>query len=79
MRGGKVVLSWNPGVHATTYWIERRDPGSRRWRFVGRAPSGSLRFVETRLQSGRKYLFRVRAGNDSGFAAPSPIAGARPR
>lgn len=79
MRGGKVVLSWNPGVHATTYWIERRDPGSRRWRVVGRAPSGSLRFVETRLQSGRKYLFRVRAGNDSGFAAPSPIAGARPR
>lgn len=79
LRRGKIEVTWSGGVNATEYLIERRDPGSSRWRVAGRVPGSILRFVQTRLWSRSFYAFRVRAINPNGIADPSPIAGARTR
>jgi subtilisin-like proprotein convertase family protein len=79
MRGGKVLLTWPQGLNATAYRIERRDPGSARWRVAGQVPASALRFVETRLRPRERYSFRVIALNASGLASPSPAVTSRPR
>jgi hypothetical protein len=76
---GKIEVTWTPGLNATSYLIERRDPGSARWRIAGRVTGDTFRFLETRLRPSSSYAFRVRAVNDSGTSAPSPAAGARTR
>lgn len=79
LRRGKIEVTWSPGVNATQYLIERRDPGSSSWRVAGRVSGSTFRFVQTKLWSRSYYAFRVRAVNASGTADPSPIAGARTR
>jgi predicted phage tail protein len=76
---GKIEVTWTPGLNATSYLIERRDLGSARWRIAGRVTGDTFRFLETRLRPSSLYAFRVRAVNDSGTSAPSPVAGARTR
>lgn len=76
---GKIEVTWAPGVNAISYLIERRDPGSARWRVAGRVSGSSQRFVQTRLRPRSYYSFRVRSVNASGASDPSPVAGARTR
>lgn len=79
MDRGKIEVSWTGGVNASSYLIERRDPGSARWRVAGHVSGSTSRFVQTRLRPRSYYAFRVRAVNALGTAAPSPVAGARTR
>jgi fibronectin type 3 domain-containing protein len=76
---GKIELTWTSGENATSYRIERRDPGSTRWRIAGSVSGGTLRFLQTRLRPRSYYAFRVRAVNALGSSPPSPVAGARTR
>jgi fibronectin type 3 domain-containing protein len=79
MARGKIEVTWTSGVNASSYLIERRDPGSARWRIAGHVSGSTFRFLQTRLRPRNYYAFRVRAVNALGTAAPSPVAGARTR
>lgn len=76
---GKIEVTWTAGVNATSYLVERRDPGSSAWRVAGRVAGTSLRFLQTRLRPRSYYAFRVRAVNANGTSEPSPVTGARTR
>lgn len=76
----KIRLTWDPGANATGYLIEKRDPGSKRWRKVKTVSAATFSASISGLNSDGVYQFRVTALYGS-LKAPSPsrIVRVRPK
>lgn len=48
------------------YMVERRQAGRSTWLKVGECPPDSTTFMDSSVEQGRKYTYRVRAVNSEG-------------
>ena len=65
----QVTLAWNAVTGATSYIVERQDPGETSWQDIATTTSSS--YVDTLVQPGTRYSYQVVAVNNNGGSAPS--------
>ncbi|GIY11239.1 titin homolog [Caerostris darwini] len=69
------ILTWSPPLEARSrfeYLIERRSLNSEHWIEVGR--TYNTLYTVHGLKRGRSYVFRVSAGNSSGWSFPTTLS-----
>jgi len=73
-------ISWQGSMGAQSYVVERKDADSTEWRVLAVNVDESRYqyrplFSDTSAQFGRKYLYRVKADNESGESEYSNVVG----
>src|SRR5690606_8479732 len=62
-------VMWPATDGATGYIIERREEGSSVWEQVASVGSGATSFIDTTLEAGKNYVYRVAANSSDGPGA----------
>jgi uncharacterized protein (TIGR03437 family) len=72
---GQIVLTWTPADGlAARFHVERQIAGAGAFTEIAVAPVPATTFTDTGVTAGISYQYRVRAENDYGFSAYSPVA-----
>ncbi len=68
-------VSWPATQGATGYVIERRTEGSGQWQQIATVGPDATQFIDTTLQAGTNYYYRIAANSSDGTSAYSKQAG----
>src|ERR1039457_2295027 len=72
---GQIVLTWTPADGlAARFHVERQIAGAGTFTEIAVVPVPATTFTDTGVTAGISYQYRVRAENDYGFSAYSPVA-----
>ncbi|XP_051880796.1 myomesin-2 [Pristis pectinata] len=76
VRSHSLVILWKPPIYSGTstvtgYLVDICELGSEEWNTVNEQPVTTRYLKVTKLEEGRRYIFRVRAVNSAGAGMPS--------
>lgn len=69
----KITFSWDSVPNATSYRVERQGPNDSNFVEIASGITGT-NYVDTSVQEGKSYQYRVRAQNSAGLSGYSEVA-----